>query len=148
MTRFDESVEEISLPAGGGGTSSATSISLKNQGDTVYNVARGSKVELRILFTSTEDGQSTGTGAATITVNNAVKAASVPVANGTVTALDVTDYLDKKIEIMKTYESEIDASPFPRNEDAIRGLASYRGATAHYKYSEAFYLVRSRVDSF
>ena len=62
--------------------------------------------------------------------------------------VDITDYLDKKIEIMKTYKSEIDASPFPRNEDAIRGLASYRGATAHYKYSEAFYLVRSRVDNF
>ncbi|SFI04840.1 N-acetylglucosaminyl deacetylase, LmbE family [Pseudobutyrivibrio sp. OR37] len=62
--------------------------------------------------------------------------------------IDITDYLDEKIEIMKTYKSEIDASPFPRNEDAIRGLASYRGATAHYKYSEAFYLIRSRVDSF
>lgn len=59
---------------------------------------------------------------------------------------DVTDYLDKKIEIMKTYESEIDAAPFPRNEEAIRGLAAYRGATAHYKYAEAFYLVKSRFD--
>ena len=62
--------------------------------------------------------------------------------------IDARFSVDKKIEIMKTYKSEIDASPFPRNEDAIRGLASYRGATAHYKYSEAFYLVRSRVDSF
>ncbi|CBK75362.1 Uncharacterized proteins, LmbE homologs [Butyrivibrio fibrisolvens 16/4] len=60
--------------------------------------------------------------------------------------VDVTDFLEEKIRIMKTYKSEIDAAPFPRNEDAIRGLAAYRGATAHYKYAEAFYLVKSRID--
>ena len=60
--------------------------------------------------------------------------------------VDVTDYLDEKIRIMKTYKSEIDEPPFPRNEEAIRGLAAYRGATAHYKYAEAFYLVKSRID--
>ncbi|QFJ53985.1 PIG-L deacetylase family protein [Pseudobutyrivibrio xylanivorans] len=59
---------------------------------------------------------------------------------------DVTDYIDKKIEIMKTYKSEIDEPPFPRNEDAIRGMAAYRGATSHYKYAESFYLVKSRMD--
>ncbi len=60
--------------------------------------------------------------------------------------VDVTDFLEEKIRIMKTYKSEIDVAPFPRNEDAIRGLAAYRGATAHYKYAEAFYLVKSRID--
>ncbi|MCR5399774.1 MAG: PIG-L family deacetylase [Lachnospiraceae bacterium] len=60
--------------------------------------------------------------------------------------VDVTDYIDKKVDIMKIYKSEIDQAPFPRNEDAIRGLAAFRGATAYQKYSEAFYLVKSRLD--
>ncbi len=60
--------------------------------------------------------------------------------------VDVTDYIDKKIEIMNTYESEITAPPFPRNAEAIKGLAAYRGATAYYKYAEAFYLIKSRLD--
>lgn len=60
--------------------------------------------------------------------------------------IDVSPYVDKKVEIMKIYESEMDAAPFPRNEDAIRGLASYRGATAYYGYSEAFCLIKGRMD--
>ncbi len=60
--------------------------------------------------------------------------------------VDVTEYIDKKIEIMNTYESEITAPPFPRNAEAIKGLAAYRGATAYYNYAEAFYLIKSRLD--
>ena len=60
--------------------------------------------------------------------------------------VDVTDYIDKKIEIMGTYASEVDASPFPRNAEAIKGLAAYRGATSYYKYAESFYLIKSRID--
>ena len=60
--------------------------------------------------------------------------------------VDVTDYIDKKIEIMKVYESEITAPPFPRNAEAIKGLAAYRGATAYYNYAEAFYMIKGRID--
>lgn len=60
--------------------------------------------------------------------------------------VDISPFIDKKIEIMKIYKSEIDTAPFPRNENAIRGLAAYRGATAYYEYSEAFYLIKSRWD--
>lgn len=59
---------------------------------------------------------------------------------------DVSQYLDKKVEIMKIYKSEVDTAPFPRNEDAIRGLAAYRGATAYYRYGEAFCLIKGRMD--
>lgn len=60
--------------------------------------------------------------------------------------VDISPFIDKKIEIMKIYKNEIDTAPFPRNENAIRGLAAYRGATAYYEYSEAFHLIKSRVD--
>lgn len=60
--------------------------------------------------------------------------------------IDISQYVEKKIEIMNIYKSEIDVAPFPRNENAIKGLAAYRGATSYYEYSESFYLVKSRID--
>lgn len=60
--------------------------------------------------------------------------------------VDVSQFIDRKIEIMKIYDSEIATAPFPRNEDAVRGMAAYRGAAAYYKYCEAFYMVRARMD--
>lgn len=56
--------------------------------------------------------------------------------------VDISDYIDKKIDIMKVYESEIKESPFPRNEEAIRGLAKYRAAACNAHYAEAFRLIK------
>jgi LmbE family N-acetylglucosaminyl deacetylase len=52
--------------------------------------------------------------------------------------VDITNYIDKKIEIMKIYESEIGEHPFPRSERNIRALATYRGAVAGVDSAEAF----------
>lgn len=60
--------------------------------------------------------------------------------------INIEGYVDRKIEIMNIYRSEIDTAPFPRNANAIKGLAAYRGATGYYNNSEAFYLVKSRID--
>lgn len=60
--------------------------------------------------------------------------------------INIDEYLDRKIEIMNIYKSEIDVAPFPRNANAIKGLAAYRGATGYYNNCEAFYLVKSRID--
>lgn len=60
--------------------------------------------------------------------------------------IDVSRYIEKKIEIMRMYKSEIDTPPFPRNENAIRGQAAYRGAAAYQDYSESFWLIKHRVD--
>ena len=60
--------------------------------------------------------------------------------------IDISSYIEKKIDIMSIYKSEMTSAPFPRNETAIKGLAAYRGATAYQKYSEAFHLIRKRID--
>ncbi len=52
--------------------------------------------------------------------------------------VDITGFIDKKIEIMKIYKSEIKSAPFPRSEDKIRALASFRGAAINSFYAEAF----------
>jgi len=55
---------------------------------------------------------------------------------------DISEFLEKKIEIMKKYESELQESPLPRSIDNIRALARFRGATVSVQYAEAFMLLR------
>ena len=57
---------------------------------------------------------------------------------------DISNYIDKKIEIMKIYESEIQTPPMPRSEENIRAIARFRGASCGAYYAEAFMLVREK----
>lgn len=57
---------------------------------------------------------------------------------------DITEFIDKKLEIMKIYESEVQEPPMPRSLDNIRSLARYRGASCGVNYAEAFMLLRER----
>ena len=56
--------------------------------------------------------------------------------------VDVTDYIDKQIDIAKRYESEIGSHPFPRGLENIRALAAFRGATAGCNYAESFMILK------
>ena len=56
--------------------------------------------------------------------------------------VDITEFIDKKIEIMGIYASEIEEHPFPRSIQNIRALASYRGASCGKHYAEAFQLLK------
>jgi N-acetylglucosamine malate deacetylase 1 len=59
--------------------------------------------------------------------------------------VDVTAYIDEKINIMRVFESEVGMHPFPRSERAIRALADVRGAAAGFEAAEAFMLLRERL---
>jgi LmbE family N-acetylglucosaminyl deacetylase len=59
--------------------------------------------------------------------------------------VNIEEFLEKKIEIMKLYESEIKSHPFPRSEESIRALAILRGSAAGVVAAEAFMLVKERV---
>ena len=56
--------------------------------------------------------------------------------------VNIEKYMDKKIEIMKIYESEIKEAPFPRSEENIRSLAMVRGCSSGYRYAEGFKLIK------
>ena len=56
--------------------------------------------------------------------------------------VDISEFMDKKIELMSIYESEIEKHPFPRSERNIRALATYRGATSGCEYAESFMLIK------
>ena len=56
--------------------------------------------------------------------------------------VDISEYMDRKIEAMKIYESEMGDHPFPRSERNLRALATYRGATSRCNYAESFMLLK------
>ena len=56
--------------------------------------------------------------------------------------VDISGFMDKKIEIMKNFESEMAEHPFPRSERNLRALATLRGATCGCEYAESFVLLK------
>ena len=55
--------------------------------------------------------------------------------------VDITPYMEKKLEIMKLYESEIMDDPYPRSLSSIEALARVRGSRCGVKYAEAVMLL-------
>jgi LmbE family N-acetylglucosaminyl deacetylase len=56
--------------------------------------------------------------------------------------VDITDFIDKKLEIMRIFESELDEPPFPRSVENIKALARFRGSSVGCHYAEAFQVVK------
>ena len=61
--------------------------------------------------------------------------------------IDITDTLDLKLEAMRAYGSQLRASPHERSVEALKALATLRGATVHRPAAEAFVLVRDVIHS-
>lgn len=55
---------------------------------------------------------------------------------------DISDYLDRKLEAMNFYQSQLHPFPDLRSIETVRCLAKLRGATANVKAAEAFMLIR------
>jgi len=58
---------------------------------------------------------------------------------------DISDTIERKLAIMKLFDSEVQPEPLPRSLSAIRALARSRGASAGVEYAEAFVIVRELV---
>lgn len=56
--------------------------------------------------------------------------------------VDITEYIDKKLEIMRIFESELGEPPFPRSLENIKALARFRGSSIGCHYAEAFQVVK------
>lgn len=56
---------------------------------------------------------------------------------------DITATIDKKIEAMKCYESQLYDFPHPRSLEAIEALSKLRGSTICVNNAESFMLIRS-----
>jgi len=56
--------------------------------------------------------------------------------------VDISMFMDKKLEIMSLYEGELGEHPFPRSLRNLLALATLRGATAGCEYAESFVLLK------
>ena len=58
--------------------------------------------------------------------------------------LDISKYINQKIETMNIYSSELGIHPFPRSEKVIKAQATLRGSQSGFEAAEAFQLVYER----
>lgn len=56
--------------------------------------------------------------------------------------VDINEQLQRKLEAMKVYQSQLSEYPNPRSLEAVEALAKYRGNTVGVKAAEAFMLIR------
>lgn len=56
--------------------------------------------------------------------------------------VNISDYIEKKINILKLYKSELGKHPFPRSIEGIESLARVRGISAGSEYAEAFKVIK------
>jgi N-acetylglucosamine malate deacetylase 1 len=61
--------------------------------------------------------------------------------------MDMTPFLEKKIDAIKCFASQLKPFPHERSEKAIRALALLRGSYAGVAAAEAFVLIRKIVRS-
>lgn len=57
-------------------------------------------------------------------------------------SVDISDTIERKLEIFSLFKSEVHADPGPRSLSAVRALARVRGATIGVPYAESFMMVR------
>ncbi|GIQ62818.1 GlcNAc-PI de-N-acetylase [Paenibacillus cisolokensis] len=60
--------------------------------------------------------------------------------------MNITSFLQKKLEIMQIYKSEFAEHPFPRSSNSVEALARYRGSTAGFQAAEAFMLLKEVIE--
>lgn len=60
--------------------------------------------------------------------------------------IDITDYLDRKLEAFTCYRSQVREPPHPRSLESIKSLARLRGSTVSVGAAEAFMLVREIIE--
>ncbi len=58
------------------------------------------------------------------------------------TFVDISETIEKKIEAMNCYETEVRESPHPRSPDSMRARAKYWGQQVGMEYAEPFVLIR------
>ena len=60
--------------------------------------------------------------------------------------VNISLYLEDKIEVMKIYAGEMGEFPFPRSEKTMRALTTLRGSQSGFESAEAFELVYVRKE--
>ena len=59
--------------------------------------------------------------------------------------VNIDKYLEKKIEALQCFKSQISEKEGPRSLEAVKSLARFRGSQAGFEYGEAFYIIRKTL---
>jgi LmbE family N-acetylglucosaminyl deacetylase len=59
--------------------------------------------------------------------------------------VDISPYIDIKMQAMECYKSQLKEPPHSRSIEALRALARLRGSTIGFEWAETFMLVRERI---
>lgn len=59
--------------------------------------------------------------------------------------IDIGPFIEKKLNIMEFYQSELLEPPFPRSKEGLLAQARYRGSTCYCEYAEAFRIVKEII---
>lgn len=57
--------------------------------------------------------------------------------------VDVSDVIERKLDALRCYASQISAFPAPRSVQAVEALAKFRGTQAGFGFGEAFQIIRA-----
>ena len=60
---------------------------------------------------------------------------------------NISGYLQKKLDAMSCFQTQLYEFPHPRSLEAIKTLAKLRGSTVGYRSAEAFMLIRKIIGS-
>jgi LmbE family N-acetylglucosaminyl deacetylase len=56
--------------------------------------------------------------------------------------IDITEHIEKKLDALRCYKSQLSDFPGPRSIQAVEALAKFRGTQAGFGYGEGFHIVR------
>ncbi len=56
--------------------------------------------------------------------------------------VDITDTIERKLEALACYQSQVMAFPGPRSVEAVRALAVFRGTQAGFACGEGLQIIR------
>ena len=60
--------------------------------------------------------------------------------------INISKEINKKLQSIKKYKSQITAKDKARSIEAVESLAKFRGSQNAYDYAEAFKVIRLRLD--
>jgi len=56
--------------------------------------------------------------------------------------VDISGQFERKMQILRVFESELHPHPFPRSEEAVKASAMLRGAAAGCRFAESFVILK------
>ena len=62
------------------------------------------------------------------------------------TYIDITQFVDKKMESVDAYIDEMRPFPHPRSTEVITSLMKYRGSQVGFKFAEAFVTIKNLIN--